>query len=160
MPLDTQAIEILGRNLLVSELFRAGVEVAFPLRDRGIDLIAFGDRKASKSVFFAVPIQMKGASKKSFSLDKKYEKIPHLLIAYVWGIQGEENHKTFALTYKQALRVATEMKYTETDSWKKHGKYAVSRPSEKLEELIRGFEMTPEKWKARLALVIGKAITD
>ena len=150
MPLDTQAIEILGRNLLVSELFRAGIEVAFPIRDRGIDLIAFGDRESSESVFFAVPIQMKGAWKKSFSLDKKYEKIPHLLIAYVWGIQGEETHKTYAMSYEEALKVATDMRYTDTDSWTNRGKYAVSRPGRRLESLIRKFEMTPEKWRERL----------
>jgi hypothetical protein len=150
MKLDTQAIEILGRNRLVSELLRAGIEVAFPIRDRGIDLIAFSDRKNSSLVFAAVPIQMKGAERKSFSIDKKYEKVPHLLFAYVWGIQEEEIHKTFAMTYQEAFDVAEEMGYTKTESWTKNDKYAVSKPGKKLERLIREFQMTPEKWRARL----------
>ena len=38
---DKQASSIIGRNWLVSELYLAGIEVARPERDHGIDLIAF-----------------------------------------------------------------------------------------------------------------------
>ena len=38
--LDSQVTEYLGRNLLIDQLLRAGVEVAIPVRDRGVDLIA------------------------------------------------------------------------------------------------------------------------
>ena len=38
---DSQLIEIIGRNRLINELLRGGLEVATPLRDRGIDLIAY-----------------------------------------------------------------------------------------------------------------------
>jgi hypothetical protein len=41
--MDTQLTELIGRNWLVNELLRAGLEVATPLRDRGIDLIAYFD---------------------------------------------------------------------------------------------------------------------
>ena len=34
---DSQVIELLGRNLLVAELLQAGLEVALPIRDRGLD---------------------------------------------------------------------------------------------------------------------------
>ena len=43
LAVDSQVIELLGRNRLVSELLRAGLEVAIPARDRGIDLIAYLD---------------------------------------------------------------------------------------------------------------------
>jgi len=39
MTRDSQVIELLGRNLLVAELLQAGLEVALPIRDRGIDLV-------------------------------------------------------------------------------------------------------------------------
>ena len=150
MTLDTQAIEILGRNQLVSELIRAGLEVAFPVRDRGIDLIAYRDRSTSSHGFSAVPIQMKGAVNRSFMIDKKYEKIPQLLIAYVWGIQ-DEKHETFVLSYGDALKIATELGYTETDSWTQNGRYASTSPSASLVGMIRKFQMTPERWQERLA---------
>lgn len=150
MKLDTQAIEILGRNRLVSELIRAGLEVAFPMRDRGIDLIAYGDRLHPGREFPAVPIQMKCALKKSFSIDKKFEKIPQLLIAYVWGIEGEK-HETFVMTYQEALKIASDMRYTNSPFWKKKGKYASTRPAKKLEKMIREFQMTPERWREKLS---------
>lgn len=40
---DSQVVELLGRNRLIDELLRAGLEVAVPERDRGIDLIAYLD---------------------------------------------------------------------------------------------------------------------
>lgn len=151
MKLDTQAIEILGRNRLVSELIRAGLEVAFPIRDRGIDLIAYGDRLHPGRAFPAVPIQMKCALNKSFSIDKKFEKSPQLLIAYVWGIEGE-THETFVMTYQDALKIASDMGYTNTPCWKKEkGKYASCRPGKKLEKMIREFQMTPERWREKLS---------
>ena len=66
--MDTQTIEILGRNRLVDELLVAGLEVAMPLRDRDIDLIAYVDLAVDALKFAAVPIQMKAASKVRFQL--------------------------------------------------------------------------------------------
>lgn len=39
--LDTQQTEIMGRNRLVNELIAAGIEVSIPIRDSGIDVIAY-----------------------------------------------------------------------------------------------------------------------
>ena len=41
--MDSQVVEVLGRNRLVSDLLQAGLEVALPVRDRGVDLIAYAD---------------------------------------------------------------------------------------------------------------------
>ena len=45
--LDSQRIELMGRNLLVSLRIRDGLEVARPEPDRGIDLIVYADRGLS-----------------------------------------------------------------------------------------------------------------
>lgn len=44
---DKNIVELAGRNWLASQLFRAGLEVARPERDRGIDLIAYLDMDKS-----------------------------------------------------------------------------------------------------------------
>lgn len=75
---DSQLIEIAGKHLLISRLVAAGFEVAEPLRDKGIDLIVYRDDEKFK----AWPIQMKASTQESFSLDRRYEGIPDLLIAY------------------------------------------------------------------------------
>jgi predicted methyltransferase MtxX (methanogen marker protein 4) len=56
--MDSQTVEIIGRNRLVNELLAAGLEVATPLRDRGIDLIAYVDLDEAIGRFAAFPIQL------------------------------------------------------------------------------------------------------
>ena len=75
--LDNQVIELLGRNRLIDQLLRAGLEVAQPLRDCGVDLIVYSGPRVP---FMARPIQMKAASGMSFSLDRKYAKFPDLIL--------------------------------------------------------------------------------
>ncbi len=79
--MDSQTVEIIGRNYLVSQLVSAGLEVARPERDRGVDLIAYVDLDEAGGGFVACPIQMKAATKASFAVDRKYEKLTKLLFA-------------------------------------------------------------------------------
>jgi hypothetical protein len=143
--IDTQVIELIGRNRLGSELLHAGLEVAVPARDRGIDLIAYSDLSSSTEKFVARPIQMKAASKRSFSLFQKYAKFADLIIAYLWFIEDPKQTVTYALTYDEALSVATKIGWTETKSWAREG-YSTTNPSVELCELIQPFQMTPDKW--------------
>ena len=147
---DTQVKELLGRNRLVNELLEAGLEVAIPLRDRGVDLIAYADLSHQVDKFVARPIQMKAASKETFSLDKKYAKITDLIIAYVWHLDGSGPPVTFAYTYKEALGVITEMGWVKTKSWTEKGKYANTQPGERLTKLMVPYMMTADKWCEKL----------
>jgi hypothetical protein len=150
MKIDTQVVELIGRNRLGSELLRAGLEVAVPSRDRGIDLIVYADLSADVKQFIARPIQMKAASASSFSINRKYERLANLIIAYVWHLEDTNKAVTYALTWKEALEVAKAMDYTKTDSWIKDGAYSTSAPSTKLRRLLLPYEMTPEKWRSKI----------
>ena len=88
--MDGQTVEIIGRNYLVSMLVRDGLEVARPERDRGVDLIAYLDLEKTGGSFTACPIQMKAATRSSFSLFQKYTKFSRLLLAYVWHVQNPD----------------------------------------------------------------------
>jgi hypothetical protein len=149
---DTQTIEILGRNRLVEELLVAGLEVAVPQRDRGIDLIAYVDLASDTSKFVAVPIQMKAASTRAFSIDAKYAKISNLVIAYVWGLRAPEHAQSFALTYLEAVQVADRMHWTSTASWKR-GAYSTSSPSKRLCELLDPYKMSAQAWRRKISSV-------
>ena len=151
--LDTQMIELLGRSSLIDQLLRAGLEVALPERDRGVDLIAYADLAAQVDRFSAKPIQMKAASKRSFSLNQKYRRISDLILAYVWHVDTPEQTVIHALTYDQAFSVAEEAGWTKTPSWAK-GSYTTSNPSKRIEALLDPFRMTPTKWRE---LVVGGA---
>ena len=147
--LDTQTIEILGRQRLTEDLVRAGLEVATPLRDRGIDLIAYADLAEQVNVFAACPIQLKAASRASFSIHRKYERISNLLIVFVWFLDSPRESIIYALTHDECLGVADEMGYTATRSWAS-GAYSTTRPSRRLCELLEDYRMTPERWWAKV----------
>lgn len=144
--MDTQTLEIIGRNRLVNELLRAGLEVATPLRDRGIDLVAYVDINRDVTSFIARPIQMKAASRRNFSLDHKYAKVHGLILAYVWHVDDPTQAVTFALTYEEGLAVAEAMGWTTTSSWIHGHLYASTNPGKKLCSLLEPYVMTPEAW--------------
>ena len=144
--MDTQTIEIIGRNRLVNELLQAGLEVALPLRDHGIDLVAYADSGERVSAFVACPIQMKAASKRSFSIKRKYEKFPNLLHAFVWNVGSGDESETYALTYTEAVTVGDEMEYTRRTSWQTGGRYSTSAPGKKLLKLLKPYRMTAPAW--------------
>lgn len=152
--MDTQTIEILGRNRLVDELLMAALEVALPLRDREVDLIAYVEPTGAASTFAAVPIQMKAASARAFSIDAKYAKLSNLVMAYVWGLRAPEHATTFALTYAEALAVANAMGWTATASWDS-GTYSTASPNQRLLEQLLPYRMSPEAWRKKISAVSG-----
>ena len=150
--MDTQTLELIGQHRLAGELLRAGLEVAFPARDRGVDLIAYADINQRSGQFVAKPIQLKAASRRSFGIWKKYEKIHGLIFAFVWHLDGETAPETYALSYAESLKVGDLMGWTEQMSWTKKGAYDNTNPGVKLRELLKVHQMDrPEKWHAKIS---------
>jgi hypothetical protein len=145
--MDEQQIEILGRNILVGQLIRAGFEVSSPLRDRGVDLIAYLDVETD-GVFRAIPIQLKCASGTGFCIDRKYARFSGLVIVNAWHI--EQSPVLFATRYNELLKIAEAMDYTSTESWQIGGRYAVTNPGVNLQNALSQFAVDEKKWKQRL----------
>ena len=143
--MDSQTIELLGRHRLADELILAGLEVAYPARDRGIDVIAYADLDERSERFVACPIQMKASSGRRFGVYRKYARFSEIILAYVWNLRSPDDAETFALTYAEAEAVAEAMGWTETASWTEKGGYS-SAPSAKLMELLEPYRMTPVRW--------------
>jgi hypothetical protein len=150
---DSQLTEIAGKHLLISRLVAAGFEVAQPLRDKGIDLVAYRDGEDGKK-FAGYPIQLKASSHESFSLDQKYERFgPDLLIAYVWNVQTPERSDVYALTFDDALQVMEKKGYAKTDSWTKKGYYFVRFAGPELKEILKPYKMNTERWQEKLKAI-------
>jgi len=147
---DTQLTEIFGRNRLINDLLQSDVEVATPVRDRGIDLIAYLDLDQQGGKFAAIPIQIKTATHRSFSIDRKYAKFPNLLLAFVWGIEQPESATIYAVSYSEATSIGREMGWLETVSWIDGGKYVTNAPSKRLLDLLGPYEVRAGGWKARI----------
>ena len=71
------------------------------------------------------------------------------MIAYVWNVTEPPNTRIYVLNHDEALRIATEMKYTATESWTGKGVYVVTRPGRELVERLRPYEVSREKWRQR-----------
>ena len=153
--MDDQLIELCGRQRLTESLLGAGLEVAFPARDRGIDLIAYADVDHRLGRFVAAPIQMKAATGACFSIDKKYSKFHDIVIAYVWYVSEPANTQIYVLTQQEAVDLATEMKYTATESWIGKGVYVVTHPSRQLVERLRSHEASRTRWEEKILRVGG-----
>jgi len=156
--MDSQRVEIIGRNYLVSQLVRDELEVARPERDRGVDLIAYLDLDETAGGFIACPIQMKAATTSSFSLFQKYTKFPRLLLAYVWYVHDPDRECAYALSYIEALGVAEQMGWTSTLSWQRAG-YSTTRPSKRLLDLLNPYLMHAGDWKRKVEQVATASIS-
>jgi hypothetical protein len=152
MVLDTQVVELLGRQRLIGELLRDGLEVAVPVCDRGIDMIAYSDLSRQVVRFSARPIQMKAFTTEGFTVAQKYTRIADLLLAYVWHVGDTQSAVTYALPYTEALGVADAMGWTETASWREGKVYTTTSPSKRLLGLLEPYRVGPGKWRT---LVIG-----
>lgn len=150
--MDSQQVEILGRNRLIGELVAADIEVALPLRDRGVDLVAYVDLGSQTAAFAGCPIQMKAASARYFGVHRKYAKFANIILAYIWGLDRPEYAETYALAFPEAVAVATEMGWTKTVSWAKDG-YSTSNPTARLLGLLAPYRMTAEKWRQKVTAI-------
>jgi hypothetical protein len=79
---------------------------------------------------------MKAASREHFSINRKYEKIPDLILAFVWNLSQPEVTATYALSYPDALEIVQEMGWTATISWTDAGSYNTQKPSKRLKGLL------------------------
>lgn len=152
MPLDTQQIEILGRNRLVSALLRDGIEVALPLRDNGIDLLAYTGYFDVSGVARMTPIQLKCASTTAWGLKKKYERIRGLHLVYLWHVASGEEPRFHCMSYENAVQLLNERGYSSSHSWEKNGSYAVNHVNDDLRTSLARFKVEPGEWRRCLKL--------
>ena len=148
---DTQITELAGRHYLISQLLAGGVEVATPLRDRGIDLIAYLDRSGDTPEFLACPIQLKANEEARFGVHRKYERIPNLLMVYAWNVSSPAP-ELYALTYPEAVALLDHRKHTQTRSWNELGGYSLA-VNDVWRELLAPYRMQPDTWSAKILSV-------
>lgn len=93
---------------------------------------------------------MKAATKASFSLDSKYERIAQLLLVYVWYVSDPDQACAYALRYDEAKSVADHMGWTRTESWHRRGRYTRTSPSGRLQELLVPYRMGTGYWRPKV----------
>lgn len=142
--MDSQVKEIIGRNWLKNELVKAGYEVATPERDKGIDLIAYSDKRTK--LFRAIPIQIKALTSPHFSIEEKYKKFPEMRIIFIWYIDDPKKTTAFCFKYSDIKKIADKLGWTKTASWsaghsKNKGRYHNNHPKAEIIEMIQKFKL-------------------
>jgi hypothetical protein len=158
---DDQQTELVGRNWLVSQLLRDGVEVARPERDRGVDLIAYLDRESDGARFVAYPIQMKAAARFNFGFARKYERFPNLLFAFVWDLEDPSRTSAACMTLSEVVEVCEQLGWTTTGSWlgttasarRAGAGYSTRHRSVRLDALVGSYVVEPGGWLTKLRAV-------
>lgn len=150
--MDKQQTGIIGKHILIADLFAANLEVAEPFRDHGIDLIVYRDGMDGGE-FIACPIQLKTATDEAFELYSKYERFPDLRIVYVWNVRKPRDAVFYCLTYPEAVSVLKSMKHAEYSILKEKGHWVTTKPSGSLKNILKEFQVNvPKDWPDRLGL--------
>jgi hypothetical protein len=64
-----------------------------------------------------VPDPNEAATKRSFSVEQKYNEFSHLLFVYVWHVFDPDRVCAYALSIGEALKIAHEMQGRKAESW-------------------------------------------
>jgi len=142
--MDSQQVEIVGRAQLTIHLAQDGIEIARPERDNGIDLVCYLN---CGGTFLSAPLQIKVTRVPTFSVWKKYSRIPSLLMIYVW--LDAEMPTILAMTQEEATDLVSEFGWDNTNSWMKEGHYRATT-SKTQRERLEDFRVNPGDWIAIL----------
>ena len=99
---------------------------------------------------------MKASHEARFSLDRKYQKIANLLLAYVRHIQDPSKACVYALTYQEAFDLLEKRGHTKTESWIVSNGYSVPNPGSDWLRDLEPYRMTPDRWCQRVKSATGR----
>jgi hypothetical protein len=126
MTINRALIGRAGEMLVAAELMRRGVEVAQPLSDVGVDLLAYRLEPGATVPARIIPIQVKSASGISFSFDKFWlEKSPNLVLA--WRLETSPELYVFDSVVR--IEEALGATFSASKSWTDDGRYTVTKPN-------------------------------
>ncbi|MDE2572011.1 MAG: hypothetical protein KGM44_05755 [bacterium] len=153
-PLDAQTISLLGRDKVIEQLHRAGLEVALPRRDRGIDIIAYADKAHT---FQALPIQIKASAGFRWVVNEKYGSFADIVIAFVMHLGDEGRSVVYALPHAENLAIAERLGFTQRyATWLKpkrvnQGGYIwIDRPMPELLAALEPYRASTDGWLSLL----------
>jgi hypothetical protein len=115
MMLDSQQAEVIGRNWLISELVRVGLEVATPVRDNGVDLLV-----SMLDYSWTQPLQVKTSRDRVINVQRKYVGTPVLLAFTLLGSsQAPMPHDADGVFMRQGIDYSSRLLLlTPTEAWR------------------------------------------
>jgi len=138
----SQRTELINTHRAVESILEAGLDVAMPLKDDGIDLVCYVSK--GDGPWTSVAIQVKSR----FGVDKKYLSRPGLVMCYVCS-----PNDIYVLTHERAMEIAQARGYLNParKSWRTLNGYSVPTVGKSLSTDLVPFAATPERWREVLA---------
>jgi hypothetical protein len=131
---------------------RAGLEVALPRRDRGIDVIAYVDQERS---FQALPIQVKASAGFRWVVNQKYGPFAEIVIAFALYLADEARAVAYVLPHTENVAIAERLGLTRRSAtWLRPKRAAqggyiwIDRPRSNLLAELERHRATPEVWRS------------
>lgn len=147
--MDAMTLRLLGRNRVIDDLLRAGLQTALPLVDgTGIDLFAFGMPRGAHERWVSAPVRVRASSGRAFAIDEGADRVPGLLHAFVWGLGGSDE-RVYVLNHREARTIAEQMGFALPQT----GQFALydhQAPTRSLMELIEPYRTGSDRWRDRL----------
>jgi hypothetical protein len=152
LELDAQTIALLGRDRVIEQLHRAGLEVALPRRDHGIDVIAYVDKAEA---FQALPIQVKASAGFRWVVNQKYGSFAEIVIAFALYLADEDKAEVYVLPHTENRAIAERLGLTQRSAtWLRpkrpaQGGYIwIDRPRPDLLAELKPHRATSDLWRS------------
>ena len=135
-----QRTELINTHRAIESVLEAGLDVAMPLKDDGIDLVCYVSKGDGPWISVAVQV------KSRFEIDKKYLSRPGLVMCFV------SPEKIYVLTHERAVEIALVRGYLNEDnvSWRDLGGYSAAI-GQSLSRDLDSCIATPDRWRAIFA---------
>jgi hypothetical protein len=149
---DAQTIALLGRDRVIEQLHRAGLEVALPRRDHGIDVIAYVDKEEA---FQALPIQVKSSAGFRWVVNQKYGSFAEIVIAFALHLADEEKAVVYVLPHTENRAIAERLGLTQrAATWLRPKRAAqggyiwIDRPTPDLMAELKPHRASSDLWRS------------
>jgi hypothetical protein len=144
--MEKQHIEVIGTAKFTEFAILSGFEVAFPIRDCGIDCILYFPIE-DNLLTTAIPVQLKCYTAQALTVDSKYDRIGNILHVIIWNCLTS-NPEFFALPQQKAMRIAQKFNWDKLPGWaSKNGKYDATKATPQIINEMRNYSVTTKTFK-------------
>ena len=147
--MDKQLIEVIGIAKFTEFAIRSLFELAFPVRDNGIDSILYFPVE-DNLLTTAIPVQLKCYSGQALTVDSKYNRLGNILHVIIWNCL-DTNPSFFALTQNHSMQIANKLGWDATPGWaSKNGRYDATTATTPIRNEMAQYSINTETFKKKV----------
>jgi hypothetical protein len=152
---ESERLEFARRARLMDELLEEGVNVALPMGECAIDMLAYVNSRTDACTVVSVPIKIVSFSSDALSINLERARASGLLIALVRQIGKPEQVRTFAFTPAELTVVKMIAMCARGNSARVGESPSHARtPQSILQNALEPFAISPGEWRKKIATIV------